>query len=108
MCEYESGVDVCLRVHLVYLSELLCHVHDLSGGPARQRRACVMPFRLLQELSVTQGEVSGKERRPEASGGGLRGGHLSAKQRWQLQSGLRALVGHRGDECTVSATVSSF
>lgn len=83
---------VCLCVRLVYPSEPLSHVHDLSSGEARQRRACVMPFRLLQELSVTQGEVSGKERTQEASGGRLRGGHRSAEERWQLHLRLRARV----------------
>lgn len=59
-------------------------------------------FRLLQELSVTQGEVSGKERTPEVSASRLKGGRLSAKERWRLQSGPRALAGPPGGERTVT------
>lgn len=63
---------VCLRVHLVYPSQLPCHIRDPSGCTAWQRCACVLPFRLLQELSVADGEVSEMERTAEASGGRLR------------------------------------
>lgn len=57
---------------------------------APQGCARVMPFRLLRELDVTQGEVSGKGRTAEASGGRLRGCDPSAKERSQLQKGPRA------------------
>lgn len=80
-----------------------------SQGMARQGCARVMPFRLLRELNVTQGEVSGKERTAEASGGRLRGCDPSAKERSQLQKGPRALAGHpAAQHCLRNGVATGF
>lgn len=63
MREYESGVDVFVYV-CIWFTHQSSRVTSVTrpGARPRQRCACVLPFRLLQELSVADGEVSETER----------------------------------------------
>lgn len=74
MREYESGVDVFVYV-CIWFTHQSSRVTSVTrpGARPRQRCACVLPFRLLQELSV-------------ADGRGVRDG---AKQRKRLEVRLR-------------------